>query len=77
MPILVIMMLLFLEACGTKTIPLSYNCPTIQLPIDPIPFTRSLTLTSQPDEVIKAWVATAMEYKGWDETVRKEIQESK
>ncbi len=59
--------------CSSKHIPISYNCPKIELPSDPIDYTKMLTDISQPDEVIKAWVATASGYKEWNIIVKEQL----
>jgi hypothetical protein len=53
--------------------PISYNCPKIELPSDPIDYTKILTDVSSPDEVIKAWVTTASGYKEWNAIVREQM----
>lgn len=66
-----------ITSCSTpKPVPVSYDCPQIDLPRDPVPATRQLTVTSKPDEVMKAWVASAMAYKKWDEIVRTQVENS-
>jgi hypothetical protein len=66
-----------LLSCATKEpIPISYHCSVIQLPDDPISPVGALTRDSRPDEVIKAWVATAYAYRGWNRAVRKQIEDS-
>ena len=57
-----------------KPIPIAYNCPIIQLPPDPEIITRQLTDASRPDEVMKAWVATASSYYQWNRIVHQEIE---
>lgn len=72
--ILCFFIIAFTTGCGTKAIqPIAYDCPKIKLPNDPIDYTKSLNEKSTPDEVIKAWVATAQSYKGWNKTVRRQI----
>ncbi len=52
-----------------------YDIPELSLPPDPIPYTNTLTSKSTPDQVMKAWVATAMQYRGWNQAVRKEVRD--
>jgi hypothetical protein len=59
--------------CSAKHMPISYNCPKIELPSDPIDYTKILTDVSSPDEVIKAWVTTASGYKEWNAIVREQM----
>lgn len=70
---LVIILLLSLNACGT--IPIAYNCPKIVLPPDPIIPISKLTDKSKPNEVVKAWIATATAYRDWNRIVRKQVEE--
>lgn len=59
-----------------KPTPIVYKCPKIILPKDPISPVDKLNQNSKPNEVIKAWVITAIEYKNWNRIVRKQIEES-
>ena len=72
-----LVIMLMLSGCATKPIPVVYDCPVIMLPADPIPDIRKLKPDARPDQIIKAWVATATQYRGWDQTVRAEIANSK
>ena len=65
---------LLLTGCASEIepVPVAYNCPRLMLPDDPVPATIQLTDKSTPDEVIKAWVATAYAYRGWNQIVRKQ-----
>lgn len=72
----VVVITILLSACATKPVQIAYNCPTLMLPPDPVPFTRSLTGKSPPDEVVKAWVATAIAYRDWDRVVRLQVSKS-
>lgn len=73
----IILFLICTSCSSVKTTPVSYQCPQIKLPADPVPATRHLTARSKPNEVIKAWVATALAYREWDIIVRKQVQNSK
>ncbi len=64
-------------SCATKPIAVAYNCPQIVLPPDPVPATKRLTAKSNASQVMKAWVATAYAYRGWNLAVRKQIENSK
>ena len=64
-------------ACASKIEPVAYNCPRIELPDDPVSLTDTITDDSTPDEVMKAWVATAYAYRGWNRTVRQQVESSK
>ena len=69
-------LVLWLSSCASKPIPLSYNCPRIMLPPDPILPTRKLTTKSRPDQVAKAYRATVSALRGWNSIVRKQVQDS-
>lgn len=73
---LVIVLGLSFSACTPKITPVAYNCPKIQLPADPIAPANKLTDKSQPDEVMKAWVVTAIAYRDWNRAVRRQIESS-
>ena len=60
-------------SCKPQLIPIVQKLPPIILPSDPVNYTKNLTLKSSPDEVIKAWVATAISYRNWNIIVRKQI----
>ena len=60
-----------------KIAPVAYDCPQIELPPEPIPATRKLTNKSKPNEIIKAWVATAKSYHDWMTIVQIEVETSK
>lgn len=69
--------IVFLTSCSLiKPTPIAYHCPRIILPADPKPNTDKLTEKSKPNEVIKAWVSTAMAYRDWNRIVRKQIENS-
>ena len=70
-------LIIFTSSCAVKAVPVIYKCPQITLPADPIPLTKQLTDRSKPDEIIKAWVATATAYRNWHHIVRKQIDNSK
>lgn len=70
------MLIFSVISCTHKPIPISYNCPKIVLPSDPVPQTKRLNKNSRPDQVIKAWVATANEYRGWNKIVREQVENS-
>jgi hypothetical protein len=71
-----VMLILSVISCAHKPLPISYNCPKMVLPPDPVPQTKRLTKNSRPDQVIKAWVATANEYRGWNKIVREQVENS-
>lgn len=71
--ILLFMLCLLLDGCGSKHMPLAYHCSKIELPNDPIDYTKMLTEFSTPDEVMKAWVTTAIGYKEWNTIVKEQI----
>jgi hypothetical protein len=66
-----------LAGCATKPTRLAYDCPRIELPPDPITTVTALNDESGADEIIKAWVATAYAYRGWNLVVRKQVENSK
>jgi hypothetical protein len=66
------LMIALLTGCF-KT-PIAYQCPIIILPADPIPEIKKINKKSRNDQVVKAWVATAIQYKNWNEEVRKQIE---
>lgn len=74
--LILLVILVAMTGCAPKAVPLAYNCPTITLPPDPIPVIRKLTAKSRPDEVMKAWVETAYQYRGWNQAVRNQIESS-
>jgi hypothetical protein len=68
--------LILLSACAPITPQynkLAYQCPVIKLPDDPIPFTNALTDASPPADVVKAWVATTVQYYNWNLAVRNQL----
>ena len=71
----VITAILSITSCSTP-VKVAYECPRIQLPADPVAPVTKLTDKSTPDEVIKAWVATATVYRNWNKTVRKQVETS-
>lgn len=77
MKIIILFFILFTIGCTKHPAPIAYNCPQLILPNDPIPRTRNLNSESRPDEVIKAWVATTVEYRGWNKAVRRQVESSK
>lgn len=58
-------------ACGPKII--IEKPPEIKLPADPENTVFKLNDTSKPNEVIKAWVVTAVACRDWSKTVKKQI----
>lgn len=67
-----------LASCSSMNpIPIAYECPTLDLPPDPIPATKSLTGKSRPDEIMKAWVKTATDYYQWNQIVHAEVETSR
>lgn len=77
MKIIVSAFLIFLVGCAPRPYEVAFNCPFVELPPDPIPMTRKLTAQSKPNEVMKAWVITATDYRNWNIAVRKQINESR
>ena len=73
MRVLMLIICLLLTACGTPTYKVVYDVPEINLPPEPKTHLQALTDKSTPDEVTKAWVAAAVAYKGWHDTVKKQI----
>lgn len=71
-----LILIVILTGCANKPLKVAYECPRILLPDDPTPATHLLNENSEPDEVIKAWVATAYAYRGWNVAVRKQIENS-
>jgi hypothetical protein len=65
-----------LAGCSTQPIKLAYQCPGIELPPDPSAPVTKLNEQSQPDEIVKAWVATAVGYRDWNIIVRKQITDT-
>lgn len=64
-----------LTSCAHVT-PVAFECPRLILPKDPIVPIHQITSASKSNEVIKAWVATAIAYRDWNIIVRKQIAES-
>lgn len=74
---LVIILAMLITACSTtKPRPVAYQCPPVKLPSEPIEPILSLKQDSRPDEIIKAWVATATGYKAWHDTVLDQYPQS-
>lgn len=73
----VIILFLNFTSCTTPPPNIAYECPEIILPHDPFVPIGSLTDKSKPDEVMKAWVATAIAYRDWNRIVRQQIDMSK
>jgi hypothetical protein len=53
------------------------SCAHVDLPADPKSTVNLLSDKSTPDQVIKAWVATAYAYREWNIIVRKQIEASR
>jgi hypothetical protein len=69
---------MILVGCATqKPTPVVYAPPHIELPPDPIPATNRITDDSMPAEVMKSWVSTAVDFRGWNVAVRKLIENSR
>lgn len=67
-----------LNGCASQNpVPVAYDCPELELPPEPIAATQKLTVNSRPDEVVKAYVATLRNYKGWIQTVEAEVEKTK
>ena len=78
MRVLLLMAFLVIASCTTgKPELVSYHCPTITLPDDPPSYTGKLNYESEPNEVMQAWVATALAYRNWDRAVREQVALSK
>lgn len=70
--------IIFINGCATnEPIPVVYDEPRIQLPPDPIPATNRITDHSTEGEIMKSWVSTAMDYRGWNIAVRQLIENSR
>jgi len=66
-----------LTGCAKQLNPnLIGDIPTLNIPSDPEEPVKKLTPESKPDEVIKAWVATATAYKNWNRVIRNQIKNS-
>lgn len=65
-------LILFLVGCSSPV--LIPQVQAIKLPPDPVNGVAALTDKSSPDEVVRAWVATATAYRNWNRTVRKQIE---
>ena len=73
-----IMAFLILISCSTgKPALVSYKCPAIVLPDDPVEYVSTLNAKSEPNEVMQAWVATALSYRNWNRTVREQVANSR
>lgn len=64
---------LALTSCAHKVLPISYGCPPVKLPPDPVSYVDKLNYKSTPDEVVQAWVATALSYRNWHRAVRYQV----
>jgi len=72
------MSFLIITSCTTgKPELVSYHCPTVVLPDDPQEYVSSLNYKSQPNDVVQAWVATALSYRNWNRAVREQVSYSK
>jgi hypothetical protein len=72
-------LILMVGLCGCasdRVDPIICQSPDIILPADPIPATRVLNKNSLPADVMKAWVSTALSYRAWNKTVRRQIEAS-
>ncbi len=69
---------ILLNACSGHTIlPIPSAPPRIELPPDPVPATSYITDKSTSADIMKAWISTAVAYRGWNQTVRKQIENSR
>lgn len=68
-----VIMILGTVACVSRVPSVAYNCSVIVLPADPVAPVTNLTSSSEPDDVMKAWVATATGYRDWNRIVRHQI----
>ena len=73
---LVLILMAALTGCASTPKPVAYDCPVIALPPDPVPEVSKLTVKSTDDEIIKAWVITAIQYREWNIIVRRQIAAS-
>ena len=71
-----IMVIFILTSCSTVRTPVTLDCPQLVLPADPVSPLSKISDKSTPDEVMKAWVSTAILYRDWNRIVRKQVQES-
>jgi len=73
--LIVIIYVILLSSCATsKPEPIIVKPQHIELPPDPIPATNQITDNSLPAEVMKSWISTAVDYRGWNIAVRKLIE---
>jgi hypothetical protein len=63
-------------SCSLAPKPVDYKCASIELPPDPTLAVSSITATSPPDYVVKAWVATTLAQQDWIRDVRTQISDS-
>ena len=70
---LLVFLAIFASGCASKPIPVAYQCPKLRLPPDPILPIEKLKITSTPDQVAKACVATITSLRGWNSAVRQEV----
>lgn len=75
--ILFLGIILLIGCSQSKPTPIIYASPPIELPPDPIPATNKVTEDSTAAEVMKAWISTAIDYRGWNIAVRKLIENSR
>jgi hypothetical protein len=76
--ILIFISVSLLTSCATqKPKPVVYAPPHIELPPDPIPATNKVTDASPPADVMKSWVSTAFDLRGWNIAVRKLVENSR
>lgn len=65
-----------LISCSSVPTKIAYDCPRIVLPPDPHIPVKNLTAKSQPNDVIKAWVSTAVGCRDWANIVKKQVSSS-
>lgn len=74
--VLVFIFIVAISACAQQPVPIAYHCPRIVLPSDPALPVKNLNANSKPNDVMKAWVATAVGLRTWNKIVRQQINAS-
>lgn len=70
---LLFLSLIFIAGCSSQPLKLAYDCPRISLPPIPALPVKNLNDNSQPDEVVKAYVASIRLMKDWSVAVNKAV----
>lgn len=68
---------LCIGSCSREQPIIHYQSGVIKFPEDPVRTTDALHSKSTPDEVIKAWVSTAVGYMHWHDVVKKQHDASR